>query len=163
MGSWTGTVPAFAALQKIRAPRLQTLADIATALTAAWTPYVPTWTASAGSPSIGNGTLAGAYRRVGKTLDFQVDLLYGSSSSAGTGGAYWLLSLPSGMTAARHFHGAGHYLETGATEYQCTWRVVAGATVLEFFRESARLTNTSPIAVLSTGDRLTASGTIEIT
>lgn len=79
MGDWTGTVPSFP-VGKNRAPNMQTLADIATALTSAWTSWSPTLT----NLTQGSGTLSGKYRRVGKTVDFRLLFVFGAGSAVGT-------------------------------------------------------------------------------
>lgn len=61
----------------------------------AWTAYTPTWT---GGGSLGNGTLTGRYRQTGKRLKIAVRLIWGSTSTPGTGD--WNFSLPAGFTAA---------------------------------------------------------------
>lgn len=60
--------------------------------------YTPTWTTDATPPSVGNGTLTGRYTLRGRTLLIQIDLLFGTTTSAGTGN--WLFALPSGATGA---------------------------------------------------------------
>lgn len=56
--------------------------------------YTPTWIG--GSPSIGNGTLQGTYRREGDTLYGTIYLLAGSTTTFGSG--QWEFSLPAGLT-----------------------------------------------------------------
>jgi hypothetical protein len=63
---------------------------------APWGTYTPTWTAGAGSPSLGTGTLSGSYRLIGSTLDCSIQLVWGgTTSAAGTTG--WFFTLPSGL------------------------------------------------------------------
>jgi hypothetical protein len=57
-----------------------------------WIAYTPTWTASTTNPAIGNGSLTGAYRRIGQQVDFYADLSIGSTTTTGTG--IWRISLP---------------------------------------------------------------------
>lgn len=58
-----------------------------------WIPYTPQWTAASTAPSIGNGTLAGRYNRLGpKTMAFRVSLQIGSTTAQGTGA--WSFGLP---------------------------------------------------------------------
>lgn len=54
----------------------------------AWTAYTPTWKSGAGGTDIliGNGTLSGVKREVGKTGDFQILLVRGSTTQLGTTG-----------------------------------------------------------------------------
>lgn len=57
-----------------------------------WTSYTPTITADLGGFSLGNGTLVGRYKQLGKTVFFHLKFIYGSSSSPG--GGHWNFSLP---------------------------------------------------------------------
>lgn len=59
-----------------------------------WFTYTPVWT-SAGSPSIGNGTLLGRWRKVGDSIEVWVDLTFGTTTSGA--GANWVFSLPTGI------------------------------------------------------------------
>lgn len=74
------------------------------ALTDAWTAYTPSWTASSGTPSKGNGTLSGSYIQIGKTVFFNMVLVWGSTTSGGTSGNRWIFSLP--VAAAENFAAA---------------------------------------------------------
>lgn len=51
----------------------------------AWTAYTPTWTATGTPPTLGNGTISGRYRRSGRLIVFEAELVIGSTSSGGTG------------------------------------------------------------------------------
>lgn len=66
------------------------LTNLSTALqsyvpTPAWLTYTPSWTGATLGPSIGNGTLAGAYITFGKTCVFNIYLLAGSTTNGGEG------------------------------------------------------------------------------
>lgn len=58
----------------------------------AWQSWIPTWTATTTNPGIGNGTLQGYYTQIGKTILFRINLIFGSTSSVGSG--TYFLSLP---------------------------------------------------------------------
>lgn len=60
---------------------------------AAWSTYNVLWTAAGGAPVVGNGSLVGRYRKVGRTVDIRISLVFGSTTGGGTG--EWLFSLPS--------------------------------------------------------------------
>jgi hypothetical protein len=62
------------------------------ALEPVWTSYVPTWGGSVSNPSIGNGTLSGAYAKVGQLVHVRIALQIGSTSTGGSG--RWTFSLP---------------------------------------------------------------------
>ncbi len=58
----------------------------------AWTSYTPTWTSDSSTPSIGNGSLTGRYKQIGKTVFFSLKLTYGSTTTGGAGA--WMFGLP---------------------------------------------------------------------
>jgi len=58
----------------------------------AWTSYTPTWTSDSSTPSIGNGSLTGRYKQIGKTVFFNLKLTYGSTTTGGAGA--WMFGLP---------------------------------------------------------------------
>jgi len=95
MGDWTGTVPTFTAGAHLRGVDQQTLADIATAQTAALTSYVPVWRSTGTQPALVNGTITGAYRRTGKHVNGIIELTIGSSTTFGTGTYYFDLPFTS--------------------------------------------------------------------
>lgn len=58
-----------------------------------WTSYTPTWAATGGTPTIGDGTLTGEYIEAGELCHARVRLTIGSSTTiAGT--TAWNFSLP---------------------------------------------------------------------
>ena len=57
-----------------------------------WTTYNPSWTSSSTNPSIGNGSITGRYKTIGKTVFVHIQLVWGSSTSGGSG--LWQISLP---------------------------------------------------------------------
>lgn len=56
-----------------------------------WDTYTPSWTAST-NPAIGNGAIAGRYKRQGAVVHVWISLLMGSTTTYGSG--QWNLSLP---------------------------------------------------------------------
>lgn len=50
-----------------------------------WTSYTPGWRATVTDPVIGNGTLTGRYRNVGKAVDFFIRLVAGTTTTFGSG------------------------------------------------------------------------------
>jgi hypothetical protein len=50
-----------------------------------WVDYTPVWTASVSNPSIGNGTLAGKYRRVGGNHEVAITVILGTTTTIGSG------------------------------------------------------------------------------
>jgi hypothetical protein len=87
--------------------------DPLTGIQAAWTTYTPNWTATTTNPTIGNGTLAGRYMQVGKTITFSIQITWGSTSTVGSG--RWIFSLP-----VNNFAGAN-------SPFNCIARAVGNA------------------------------------
>jgi hypothetical protein len=76
-----------------RLNNIEAFLDGHASLNDAWTSYTPTWTGTGGTPSIGNGTLAGRYIRTGKTVSLSIALVIGSTTNLATATA-WSFSLP---------------------------------------------------------------------
>ena len=129
----------------------------------AWTDYTPTWTATSVNPTLGDGTIHGRYKLLdAKTLAFQVEVIFGSTTSAGTGG--YSVSLPAGVTSASYPQWvAGYCLNSGTTNYVAIGYLNASDTKVTQFLYSGgnTITNTSPFT-FNTGDAFGCSGTIEI-
>jgi hypothetical protein len=58
----------------------------------AWTTYAPSWTAASSNPSIGNGTITGRYKQIGKTVFVSIKIVMGTSTTYGSGN--WRIALP---------------------------------------------------------------------
>jgi hypothetical protein len=56
--------------------------------------YTPVWTAATTNPTLGNGTLVGQYRRVGKRVFGAINVTIGSTTSVGTGSQSFTLPFP---------------------------------------------------------------------
>jgi len=85
----------------------------------AYTAYTPTWTCSSGTqPSLGNGTLNGRYKQIGKTVFVNIKLNFGSSTTAGTpDGGNWTFSLPVNAIAAEAIMLTAAFLDNGVHWY----------------------------------------------
>lgn len=62
-----------------------------------WSVYTPGWFVETGSvPTLGNGSLTGRYLKTGRTVDWIVQLTWGSTTAAGSGGGSenWMFGLP---------------------------------------------------------------------
>ena len=115
MGSWTGTVPSHTAGAKLRASTLQTLDDIATALTSAWT----TWSPTLANLTLGNAVQTARYRRLGQTVDWYWQFTLGTTSAVGTAPSFTLPVAPAstyGTGGNSAFPGGVHLLQTGALD-----------------------------------------------
>jgi hypothetical protein len=57
-----------------------------------WSTYTPAWGASSVNPTLGNGTITGRYFKIGKLVQVQVALNFGSTTNVGSG--LYSFSLP---------------------------------------------------------------------
>lgn len=80
----------------------------------AWSGYTPTWTASTTNPTLGNGTLNGKYKQIGKTVMVRVTFIVGSTTTFGAGA--WHFALPT-QAAAQH-PGCGYAYDVSAGLYK---------------------------------------------
>lgn len=67
-------------------------------LSGAWTAYTPAWLGVTTNPALGNGTIAGRYKLIGKLLHVYVEIVAGTTTTFGSGA--WLIGLPAGLSAA---------------------------------------------------------------
>lgn len=168
MGDWNSPpVPSFTAGQPVFGSDLQTLADIATAVTAAWTTWSPTLT----NLTQGSGTVIAKYRRLGKTVNFSFRFIYGAGSAVGTEPAFTLPATPAAGYVSALFDdipiGYGRILDSGTTLRPAEVFVFSGSTATIRYVEP---TNNNMVAINSTtpwtwaaGDSLVVSGTYETT
>jgi len=80
----------------------------------AWIAYTPTITADGGGFSLGNGTISGRYKQLGKTVHFHAKFIYGSTTSPGSG--HWNFGLPVAAQNA-NFTFAAAILDSGVAWY----------------------------------------------
>ena len=135
------------------------------ALYASWASYTPTWTGATTNPTLGNGTLDGAWTRFGdgKLIAVRLRLVIGSTTTLGSG--LWSLSLPSGLTPSAVQSLSGFISnQSGSDRYAVGAYLTASAGV---FRVAAAdgtsgASNSSPLA-WTTGDQLVLTGVYETT
>jgi hypothetical protein len=129
------------------------------------TAYTPTWGVESGTaPTIGNGTLGGFYSRVGDLVFFQVSVLFGSTTTAGSG--TYTFGIPFAMSnSAKGFTGSAQILDTGVAWYRGFTPVsVQGGFTNKFTLISdagVAVSNTTPI-VFATGDTIYAWGVYNV-
>jgi hypothetical protein len=129
---WTGTAPTFTAgVNTGNVTRLNDLRDAVKAASEAWTTYTPTWTTSAGSPAIGNGTLTGKYARVGKLIDFRIELVCGTTTTFGTAGSTWRFVAPVTPVSTQRHRYVGTAYNNGVADYPIFFRWVSGGPYFE--------------------------------
>lgn len=112
---------------------------------AAWTTYTPTWTAATTNPVLGNGTIVGRYKRIGKTVHLQIDLTMGSTTTYGSGA--WSVTLPLAAASSSGSRIGAAQALGGANRYAGQIVVSSGASgISAFFPASASVSNLSSVA-----------------
>lgn len=126
----------------------------------AWQTYTPTWYASGVQPAIGNGTLAGRYRRIGRTIVSHLSVIMGSTTTYGTG--YWYFSSPGGLTYNNTHQGVG-VAEDGGSWYPLTV-VFASTYITPYYTNAGTLSTISSTAPFTwgSGDMLRLTSVVEI-
>jgi len=84
----------------------------------AWTAYTPTWTAGTTNPAIGNGTIQGYYKVIGKTCFVRGNIAMGSTTTFGSG--EWYVSMPFTASNADAILMTVTLLDNGSAWYNAT-------------------------------------------
>jgi hypothetical protein len=104
--------------------------------------YTPTFTTQAGTPSVGNGTLAGRYIRVGRLHHVEIEFITGSSTNMGQGPIQF--SLPS--TPAYTTWGTAFLALAGYSYFQGIVRISPGVALADVWTSQAASTSALLIA-----------------
>lgn len=137
--------------------------DVTLAETALWTAYTPEWSNSAGAIlGIGNGSITGRYRKIGRTVHLKVLMTLGSSSGQGASGNYFRWKLP--VAAEWPMTGSGLIVKASNAQYPC----VAFTPSMDYIQLNSTLAATSKIGVgvpvsWGNGDKFVFSVTYEAT
>ncbi len=87
-----------------------------------WASYTPSWTAASTNPVIGNGTIEGWYKVIGKTCFVRGNIAMGSTTTFGSG--EWYVSMPLTASHADAILMPVTLLDNGSAWYNAT---MAGA------------------------------------
>lgn len=118
-----------------------TAAELNGATDGTWTSYTPTWRGLTTNPALGNGTLSGAWSKLGRTRTVRINLLPGSTTTYGTGS--WAFDLPAAAAVVNGFTGFPIWLgdaygfEAGVANRFGVSRVLSGESVLTITDDSA--------------------------
>jgi hypothetical protein len=126
----------------------------------AWTPYTPTWTATTTNPTIGNGTLTGAYAKFGRSVDVRIRITVGSTTTVGSG--VYFVGLPVAASANVQTMTAVFYDASAGFWYSYIAYIDAGASI-QLIRgdgTTAQWAHDAPVTP-ATGDALIVTGTYE--
>ncbi len=121
-----------------------------------WTSWTPTWTATGGTPTLGNGTLTGSYIAYGDFCTFQMSLVLGSTTSLGTTTA-WAFSLPVTASGANDVFAA--YVQDGGTGIYPAVGIKGSSTTVQLRAASGGTVGYNAPFTWVNGDGLAISGT----
>lgn len=138
------------------------LRDAITGIQAAWTGYTPVLTATSVNPTLGNGTIAGRFTRVGKTVTFFIQTVIGSTTTVGTGSYIWTLPVASLQGIHQVTSGSGNFFDTSAGSDFGGWGVVQTSSTAVGLRSSTATAVGAAVPVVpATGDIITIMATYE--
>lgn len=164
MGDFTDTIPTFTAGERVRASKLQTIADLGTALSGAWTDWTPTLT----NLDEGDGTVVAQYRRIGKTVDFILTVTLGSGATVGTGPTFTLPAEPSSIYGGTAPVGIVAILEATVGRWEGSAYALSGDVATIFYAtetgngSGTNITATAPFTWAS-GDIIAVYGRYQTT
>lgn len=129
--------------------------------TKTWTAFTPTWTAPTTNPSLGNGTLAGSYSQVGKTVIGAIRLAFGTSTTSGTGA--WTFTPP---VLARGAHSLGAVGQAVITDSSAGTRYVrtiyqASSDAFRLIDDAGAYVGAGTPITFANGDRIHLNFTYE--
>lgn len=132
----------------------------------AWSSYTPTWTAATTNPVLNNGVLVGRYMKIGRTIQYHINLIPGSTTTFGSGG--YSFDLPATSANAGASYVGNSHLLAGGTRYAGQNVVSPNAsTTSPFFPTNSTTTTLSqmsptvPINPLASGHQLRITGVYE--
>jgi hypothetical protein len=67
-----------------------------------WIAYTPTWQANTTNPALGNGSLIGRYKRDGRMITYEINLVPGTTTTFGSGGYFFNLPVISANNGISH-------------------------------------------------------------
>ena len=121
----------------------------------AWTSYTPSWTSSGSAPAIGNGSVTGAYQRIGRNVIVRIALVWGSTTTNGTG--TYFLSVPVTSNSTQPSVGVAIFTDaSAATFYHHVAYLPASSSTMQFIRGDGTTTQfqASTPVVQATSDAL---------
>jgi hypothetical protein len=128
----------------------------------AWT----TWTPTYGNITIGNGTVTSKYAQIGKTVFFEFNLQWGTTTSITGGGPSFTLPV---AAVSNNFFFNGNILDAGITNYAGASDASAGGNTSYFkfvrasgtYAQGESITATTPMT-WGNGDVFTVAGNYQV-
>lgn len=129
----------------------------------AWTSYTPTWSGTGTPPSIGNGTITGKYKKIGRMVTVSIGMLVGGTTTFGTG--TWTFSLPfNSVNTFPYETGAVLCLDNGTSYFVGTAKIDTATTLSCYYNTGGTIDRDTPFTwAAGSGDYLLVTLTYEST
>ncbi len=123
-----------------------------------WTTYSPAWTATGGTPTIGDGSLFGQYLNAGGLCHVLIQLAFGGTTSVGTTTG-WAFTLPVAMAGT--FTPMTSWInDSSGNKYTATaWPSSASTVNVWVSGTAGTVGHNAPMASWAAGDTLSIAGT----
>ncbi|GHA95608.1 hypothetical protein GCM10010330_57230 [Streptomyces tendae] len=96
-------------------PGMTVTASRLASISPTWQDWTPVWTTSgASTPSFGNAAITARWAQSALTIHYQVDIVFGSTTTFGSGTDNWRLSTPVPAAATSNGCGSGEISRSGA-------------------------------------------------
>lgn len=122
-----------------------------------WTAYTPTWTATTTNPTLGNGSIEGAYILVGRLVIWRMKVVFGSTTSVGSGLYQFTLPVTANDGTGHMTGGEGILRDDSAVAYMPVVARIATNTFDLVTGAGARVQHATPWA-WATNDTISVTG-----
>lgn len=124
-----------------------------------WASYTPTWTSTGTQPALGNGTISGAWTKIGRTVHYVISMTTGATSTYGTGVYLWSLPTPA---AGGSRPGSNCYIVDSSvgTQFPRAVRQNSSTVVFALSEAGVFVGPTAPMT-WAAGDSIVIAGTYE--
>ncbi|MEV4474675.1 hypothetical protein [Nonomuraea sp. NPDC049504] len=139
--------------------------DRAMNLEGPWTPYTPTWKAGAVAATIGNGTLTGKYKKVGRLIFWAFRFAWGSTTPVPTDAGIWFFGFPPGLPIVGDQAGSARCTSPNGFQWPLSVSQNVGIEMWFTTPADAAISRTVPYTwgASTAGRSITASGFYETT
>lgn len=161
--SWS-TADTYTVGQTLGAASLNKISGDLSVLGGPMTSYTSTWASSGTQPAIGNGSITSAAVLTNKMVDFRIAVVFGTSTTFGTGS--YTLSLPATSVVTHQFRALG-WVYQGGVRYPIDGLFLNSSTLNLIYQATAgssdvSVTPTAPVTLTATaGNGIFISGRYE--
>lgn len=138
-----------------------TITDPTVTESAGWTTYAPTWT-SPTPPTLGDGTIVGRYKKIGRLVSFTVEITFGATTTVGVGNYFF--GLPVNARGATPLPvGTGISYDASAVAREAGAAIINTTSSVLVLRPGGTFVAATAPYPWAVGDKILISGTYEST